>query len=905
MPIRWNDTIRILLNRCVSSLRKSELDAELDEELRAHIELAIEEHVARGMNRRQARQEALRAFGGLTQARENHRMRRGFPLLDQLVRDLRFGVRQLYRAPGFALTAVFTLALGLGANTAVFSLINALLLRPLPAPHADELAVLQYLRSDSPEPDFSFCEPIVRALEKRHDIFQGLAAFTSNTMQVRSGSGNVKVSGALVTGQFFQALETAPLMGRSLTPEDDRRGGTSTGFAVVISEDFWRSWFNAAPDVVGRTLTIANVPFTVVGVMPGTFIGADPTRRPAFYAPLWAEPVIDAPYNNVEGGYHSWWLRIIARRKAEVSLEQANAALEAASNPILDETAPQDANWIKEARAHHFRIAAVPGSKGYTYLRDRFSKPLIVIFSLCGAMLLLACMNLASLLMARSAARERELATRLAMGATRQRLVQQLLVESLLIALLGTAAGMIAAPLVSHSLAALVLGKLPGATLDTSLDLSVLGFVAGTAFVATMLIGLLPALRATSKSLNEQIKTGSNAVTARERKRMLPRVLMGLEVALALMLVVGAGLLATSLARLYRTGLGFDSKGVVNFGLEMSKQSLDGDPLVRLYQSIGDALAHHPGVKSVSFAAQTPMDGSIWTETYRSAWSSGDREIYMNAVSPDFFTTMRIPMLAGRDFRWNDTHASGKKMILSQSAAKTLFPGRDAIGQQVTEAKLSYEVIAVVGDIRYATLRKEAPAEAYVPVTQIDQKKPSYTAVVRVDSSNGSVAPLADAARTLVARMAPELPAPFMTTMSAQLDDSISSERMMAMLSVFFAGCALLVTAIGLYGTLAYATARRTSEIGVRMALGAQRGQVVAMVFRENAWVALSGCSAGLAAALLASRTLQSFLYGTSVRDPWVMIASVAALGLVASAASLLPALRAATIEPMVALRTE
>ena len=902
MSMRWNDTIRILLSRCVSSLRKAELDAELDEELSAHIELAIEENLARGMSRRQARQEALRAFGGLTQARESHRLRRGFPLLDQLMRDLRFGVRQLYRAPGFALTAILTLALGLGANTAVFSLINALLLRPLPAPHSEQLTVLDYLRSDAPEPDFSFCEPIVRALEKRHDVFQGLAAFSSNTMQVRSSSGNVKVSGALVSGQFFQAMETPPLMGRFLAPDDDRRGGTSTGFAVVISEGFWRSWFNAAPDVVGRTLTVANAPFTVVGVMPGTFIGADPTRRPAIYVPLWAEPVIDAPYNNVEGGYRSWWLRIIARRKDGVSLEQANAALEAASNPILDETAQNDAAWLKEARANHFRIAAVPGSKGYTYLRAEFSKPLVVIFSLCGAMLLLACMNLASLLMARSAARERELATRLAMGATRRRLVQQLLMESLLIALLGPAAGMIAAPLVSRSLAALVLGKLPGATLDTSLDLSVLGFVAGTAFVATMLIGLLPALRATSKSLNEQIKTGSHAVTAGERKRVLPRVLMGLEVALALMLVVGAGLLAASLARLYRTGLGFDSKGVVNLGLEMGKQPLDGGPLLRLYQNIGDALSHQPAVKSVSFAAETPMDGSIWTQTYRSAWSSGDREIYMNAVSPDFFTTMHIPMLAGRDFRWNDTRASGRKMILSESAAKTFFPGRDPIGQQVTEGKESYMIIAVVGDIRYATIRKEAPAEAYIPMTQVDRTKPSYTAVVRM---HGAVGPLADAARTLAARMAPEIPAPVMTTMSEQLDDSISLERMMAMLSVFFAGCALLVTAIGLYGTLAYATARRTSEIGVRMALGAQRGQVVGMVFRENAWVALSGCIAGLAAALLASRALQSFLYGTSVRDPWVMIGSVAALGLVASAASLLPALRAATIEPMVALRTE
>jgi len=899
------DTLRTLFSRIASLFRRRHLDADLDDELRSHIDLAIEENRKRGMTRQQARTAALRSFGGVAQAREAYRSQRGLPILDQFARDLRFGCRQLLRAPGFALTAILTLALGLGANTAVFSLINALLLRPLPVPHSEQLTVLQYTRSDS-DPSFSFSHPIFRFLEMRRDVFMNTAAFSDRPMQVRSGSGNVNVPGAIVSGQFFQLMQTPPLIGRWLTPQDDQKGGASSQFGVVISEGFWRNWFNSAPDVVGRKLTIANSPFVVVGVMPRSFIGADPTTRPDIYVPLWSEPVVDAPYDAIASGYHSWWLRILARRSPGVSLQQANSGLQAATNPALQE-AISDAEWLKDQREHHFQLGAVAGSTGFSYLQRDFLKPLTAVFALCAAMLLLACLNLASLLLARSAARERELATRLAMGASRRRLVQQLLVESLLIAVLGTAAGVVAAPAVSGALAAMVLTRTPGATLDTTLDLRVFAFIALTAIGATLLIGLLPALRATSRNLSEQIKSGSQTISAHERKRLLPRVLMGLEVALALLLVVGAGLLATSLTRIYRTGLGFDPKGVVNLSLDMNKQPLDGDPLTRWYENYGDALLRQPGVKSVSYASITPMDGSVWTSTYHTPESGGDKEIYMNTVAPAFFQTMRIPMLLGRDFRWNDTLASGRKIILNQAAAKLLFPGRSALGQHVLESgeekkTYTYEVIAIVGDIHYASIRREAPAGAYIPIAQDTGHKPSYTAVVRLE---GPAAPLATAARSLAASMAPDIPPPVMISLSQQLDDSIRSERMMAMLSIFFAACALLVTAIGLYGTLSYATARRTNEIGIRMTLGAQRLQVAVMVFRENAWVAMCGSTAGLVAALLASKALTSFLYGTSVHDPWILIGAVALLVAVASAASILPAMRAARIEPMEALRSE
>jgi predicted permease len=901
-----SDLIRTLLSRCASLLRARKLDADLDEELRAHIDFAADEHIQRGMTPQQAHTAALREFGGVTQIKETYRVKRGLPWLGQLGRDLRFAARQLHRSPGFATTAILTLALGLGANTAVFSLINALLLRPLPVPHAEQLAVVRSFRSDNENFSYFFSNPMFRAVAQRREAFDSVAAFSRSTLQVRSGVGTVQIPGALVSGEFFTMLEMPPLKGRILTAADDREGSPGV-YCAVISEGFWKNWFNGAPDIVGRTLTIAGQSFSVVGVMPKAFIGADPTHRPDIFLPIQAEPVVDAPYSSLKGGYQSFWLNILARRRSGVTLEQASAALAAASNAVLEESIP-DAEMREDNRKNHFRLAAEPGTGGFTYLRETFRKPLTVVMALCGGILLLACLNLASLLMARSAARERELATRLALGASRGRLVQQLLMESLMIAALGTTAGLAAAPVVSHGLAVLLLGHQRNVTLDTSPDLQVLGFATLLTAVAAILIGLLPALRATGGRLNEQMKRGGQIKAGqgfgRDRHRWMPRLLMSSEVALALMIVVGAGLMAASLTRLYRTGLGFDPKGLVNLELDMDKQPLEGAALLHWYQQFSETLGHLPGLENVTYAGMTPISGGMEASSYKTPYSNGDQEIYGNQVGPAYFATMRIPLRAGREFRWEDTNASGDKIILNETAAKTLFPGRSALGQIIPSGKSGYEVIGVVADAHYLSVRGTAPPTAYRPITQTTQKKGSYIMMVRL-TDTGQAVPLADAARKLVAQTAPEAPAPVMTTMSSQIDDSISSERMMAMLSVFFAVCALLVTAIGLYGTLAYATARRTSEIGIRMALGAQRAQVVAFVFRENAWVAACGSLAGLVAALLASRMLASFLYGTSVRDPWVLLASVAALISIASAASLLPALRASRIEPMAALRTE
>jgi predicted permease len=382
----------------------------------------------------------------------------------------------------------------------------------------------------------------------------------------------------------------------------------------------------------------------------------------------------------------------------------------------------------------------------------------------------------------------------------------------------------------------------------------------------------------------------------------VPRVLLTFEVALALILVVGAGLLATSLTRLYNSGVGFDPKGLVNIAFSMDKQQLEGDALMQLYQQIGDDLSHQRGVRNVSFEFIVPLSHRGWNASY-STPAGGRHLIYMNSVGPNYFETMRIPLHTGRGFTWSDTNTSGRKIILNESAAKLFFPGQNPLGQQlVNPRKMSYVIAGVVSDAKYRDVRTPAPPAGYIPIQQDEQPKPSLSAVIRID---GPQAPLVAAARSIAAQLAPTIPAPAMTTVDEVMNSSLSAERTMALLTVFFAGCALLVTAIGLYGTLAYSTARRTSEIGIRMALGAQRAGVVALVYRENAMVAFAGCMVGLIAAILASRALASFLYETSPHDPWILACSVAALAAIASAASLLPAIRAARIEPIAAIRCE
>ena len=883
---------------------KQRLDRDMADELAFHEAMLKEKLVRQGVSATEADHAARLRFGNSSRWHERLRELWQFRWLENLKRDISFSTRVLRKSPGFTAIAILTLALGVGANTTVFSIINRLLLRPLPVPDSNRLVVLGMWRTE-PDPSYSFSIPLFRALENRHDAFSQVFASFQTEGEIKGDNGTERLRLQMVSGDFFGALETQPLMGRILTRADDSNGGNPAGFGAVISEGFWKRWFNRAPNVIGQKLRVDNTLFTVVGVMPKRFIGADPLERPEIFVPLAAEPAMDGERNLTVAGVHAWWLIVMARLQPGVSVEQANAGVAAASGSVLHHLAI-DGAWIAEREREHFRFVAEPASSGFTYVRLQFRKPLLAVFAMCGGVLLLACLNLASLLMARGAARQRELATRLSMGATRLRLIQQLLVESLLISLTGTAAGLAVAPSIGASLSALLLGGQVEAYVDTRLDIRLFAFAALVSLVATLLVGLVPAWQATSKGLSEQIKQGQHTTQAHERRRILPRVMMAVEVGLALMLVVGAGLLTSSLVRLYRSGAGFDPRGIENIAINMDHQSLRGEARMQFYRQVGDSLMREPGVKTVSWEWIVPLAHMTWDEMF-SAPGGKEQDIYQNSIGPDYFKAMRIPFFDGRDFRWDDRPASGQKIIVNRAAADLLLPGRNPIGQTINKKDgdkvVPYEVIGVVGNAKYEDMRSPSPPTIYHAMSQGDKDQaPSFNAVVRIE---GSPAGLAAAARSIVQRMNPEIPAPKMTSLSQMVNDSLSTERTMALLSVFFAICALTVTAIGLYGTLAYATARRTSEIGIRMALGAKPAQVARMVFLQNSAIAFGGTIGGLASALLASRALASFLYGTSTRDPWIFAASIALLVLIASAASLLPALRAARINPVQAIRCE
>jgi predicted permease len=898
------ENLHEFLLRLKAMFQRRRLDHDMADELAFHQTMLQDKLRRQGVPQAEAEAQARRAFGNANRWHERLRELWQFRTIENLGRDIKFSIRVLRKSPGFTGVAVLTLALGVGANTTVFSMINGLLLRPLPVPESGRLAVLA-ISTGKPQFNYSFSEPLFRGLEHRHEAFSQVFAFDHSKFQVRGTSETETVSGQLVSGEFFSALESAPLLGRTLTTLDDRKGGNPAGFGVVISESFWQRWFNRAPDVIGQKLHIDNTVFTVVGVMPKRFIGADPLQRPDIFAPLAVERALNGSRSMTEAGLHAWWLTVMGRLQPGTTLQQANAEVGAASNAVVHEAAP-DPKSFADIEKRHMHLTAESGSAGFTYVRLIFRKPLGAVFAMCGGILLLACMNLASLLMARGAARQPELAARLALGATRRRLVQQLLVESLLIALVGTAAGLAVAPLVSKALSALLLSGQREVHVDTSLDIRVFAFAAGASIVAALLVGLVPALQATSRGLNEQIKSGQHTTQAHERRRIVPKVMMAGEVGLALMLVVGAGLLASSLVRLYLSGAGFNPQGLENISISMDKQPLKGEPLIQFYRQLEDGLRRQPAVTSVSFARMVPFTHFVWDEDI-SVGSGKIHDVYHNSVGPDYFKTMGIPLVSGRDFAWSDTPSTGLKVILNQTAARALFPGRSSLGQFISKhdrkTAVPYQVVGVVGDAKYEELRSPAPETAYLPMTQDDgQQGPSYNVVVR---TTGPAGPLADSARSLATSMAPGIPAPLLTPMSVTIDDSLSAERTMALLAVFFAVCALMVTAVGLYGTLAYTTARRTNEIGIRMALGARRAQVVAMVFLQNAGVAFAGTTLGLIAALFASRALASFLYGITAQDPWVYSGSILALALIASAASLLPALRSARINPMTAIRCE
>lgn len=858
----------------------------------------LEFHLAMKMNAGQSAEESNREFGGLEKWKEVCRDVGSWPFLDELRRDLGLAVRTLRKSPAFTAVAILTLTLAIGANTAVFSLMDELIWKSIPAPNAKRLTILRI------QPDrvgYKFSYPLFRALEQDSVPTMRAFAFSDRTLNLRTSEGTEIVAGELVSGQYFAALGVKAELGRCIEPGDDRAGSPG-GMVTVVSNHFWRTRMASRREALAQKITLNQGVFTVVGILPETFRGMSRDRAPEVFIPLQFEPLVDSPFNLFSAGYRAWWLSVGGLLNDGISLKQTNAFLATNSHQLFA-AAPLGLSLGPSGhKLTDLRVIAEPGANGFSDLRVRFRKPLQVLMALVAIVLLIACLNLATLLTARAAARGREISTRFALGASRGRLMRQLLTESLLLALVGAALGLAAAPVLAHFVAVTLMPQHGPqfAPLNAKPGLTVFGFTALLAVLATVLAGTLPAVRSSSVGLSIMMREGSNSIRGAERRHGWPRLLLTVEVALSLILATGAGLLGYSLVKLHRTGLGFQPHGLI-FLMPEGKQPIVGDRLMLAYKQLVEQLKSLPNVVDASISGAVPISGGYMDDEIQ-ATGGPKYHLEENAIGPGYFKTIGTPLLAGREFRWTDATQSGRKVILNLSAARLLVPDGKILGHDVLlqGGTTNAEVVGIVADSKYSSIRAPDPPTVYSAAMQGLIPGASLNVLIR---TKGPVAPLLIAARTVMKRLIPDVPLPAAVSMEQAIAESLATERTMSTLALFFGGLSLLITGIGLYGTLAYSTGQRTGEIGIRMALGAERRHVISMVCAENGVITLLGCVAGIAGSVVASKTIAGLLYGVSMRNPLILGLAVSMLLCVATAASLIPAIKASRIDPASAIR--
>lgn len=893
-------SIREFILRAVGIFGRQRQEREIAEELEFHLALKEARCRQSGVAPSDAIYQARRNFGGLERFKERCRDVSTIRVVEDLQRDLWLASRMLRKTPTFTCIAIATLTAAIGANTTIFSLLNAVLLKSVNVPRADRLILLRVQPGDY---GYGFNYPWFSRIETESTNQMQVFGFASRKVRLITSSGMEDVSAQFVSGGYFPALQVAPKMGRYIVPRDDRPGIPGGGVAV-ISAAFWHSHFGSDPKILGRQLRLSQIAFTIVGVMPDSFRGMDHDERPDMFIPLESEPLVDAPFNAIAAGYQVWWMWVGARLKEDISLEQAAAFLKAKSFSMTHGKETPLQFKLNGYKLEDLYVTAESGLAGYSMVRFRFAKPLRVLMVLVGLVLLLACLNLATLLMARAAARRHEISTRFALGASRSRLVRQLLTECLLLSLGGTILGLAAALLLTRALALLIAPQhgLGSLQIDAAPDLAVFAFTAAIALAATLMTGVGPALRSTSRG-SESMRETSASLRPLEHRRFWPRALLALEVAVALVLITGASLLGYSLVKLHQLPLGFDPAGLVHVFMDTDDGKIRA-ALPEMYRQLTERLKGLPSVSDLSICQYVPFSDAIGM-TEITVPGRGHQPLWQNSVGPRYFSTMRTSVREGREFRWSDSGAMAKVVILTVSARKALFPGGHALGQHVSDdgGKTWLEVVGVVEDAKYTSVQSASPPTLYYPATlEMGNGVSSWVFMLRV---SGPVAPVISSAAKIIHKDVPALPAPVAISMEETVNESLASERILAMLATFFGTLALAITGIGLYGTLAYMTERRTGEIGIRMALGATRSNIAFLVVVENGVLAFSGCIVGLIVSLMASKLVSSFLFGITPHNPLAFGSAVVVVLLVAVTASVLPAVRATLINPLPAIRYE
>jgi len=1000
------------------SRRKRMLD-DLDQDIREHIEMETRDNIERGMSPEEARYAALRKFGNVTHVKEDTRAVWRFLWLEQLWQDIRYGLRTLAKSPGLAAVAILTLALGIGANTAIFSLIDAVMLRSLPVENPSELVLMKWGARTPPDTHgymsagdcissfglgarnpsgCSFSEPMFREIAQAN-VFSGAAAFANAGRMNLTGNGPAMVvNGQLVSGDFFRTMGLNPALGRLLDTSDDT---PSAAPVAVLNYGYWQSAFGGSRDIVGRTIELNGVAFTIIGVAEQRFTGIAPGSDYDVWLPLSDGERISTSgpfrWQNRQADAAFWWLTIMGRLKPGTSLAQAQAVAsslfrnemlhgavpifhggEAAGGPALRPGAPAGGNTmfrreianvgtptpggtptsvpppasaagrVTMAAPHgaapagsphpsevasapatlseadnNPEITLLPAQTGLTGSRTQYSDPLYVLMLVVGIILLIACANVAGLMLARAAARQKEMAVRLALGAGRARVVRQLLTESVMLSVLGGALGILFAYWGAHAILSFVSSNQARPLgFATGVDLRVLGFTAAVSLLTGILFGIAPTFRSARVDLTPTLKEGEGSSTrsghAGGKWFSIGNALVVAQVALAIVVLVGAGLLVRTLANLRNIDVGFDAHNILIFGINPELVGYKGAQVDSFYRDLQGRLAETPGVKSASYSMLPLLNNGLMVMSFHWPGTPEDQNSDADTlgVGPNFFETLHIPFLRGRGFNASDFALSASNggetptsaptpVIVNQAFVEKYLAKENPLGKRFGEspadangpARPGYEIVGVVRDAKYNSLRREIQAMMYTP-----QSAGGASFELRTAADPQAILP---AIREVVAQVNTNLPLFDVKTESQQIDRLLFQERLVARLSGFFGLLALVLASVGLYGLLSYEVSRRTREIGIRVALGAQAGSVLKLVLRQGIVLVVVGAAVGIGVALGVTRYLSSMLYDVHANDPLTIIAVAVLLTLVALAACYIPARRATRVDPLVALRYE
>uniref|UniRef100_Q02B05 Permease n=1 Tax=Solibacter usitatus (strain Ellin6076) TaxID=234267 RepID=Q02B05_SOLUE len=880
--------------RLFALFSRGRLEREFESEIEDHLALLRERYFRQGMTPAEADLAARRQFGGIVQIKETHRDHTGFPRLENLLQDVLYGMRALRRSPGFTTVAVLSLALGIGANTAIYSVMNAVLLRALPvaAPERLVVAAIPFVKRGELSYNQSFSYPQYRQLRDHGKLLDSVICFRTHSFSVSTSGSTELATGVLVSGNYFSTLGVRPTLGTAIDPSDDVKPGSggARGPVVVLSYRFWVRRFGSNPAAVGQSIDVNGYPFTIAGVAPEGFTGTEVGETADVFAPMMMQSVLAPENRNALEQPRNVWLRIMGRLKPDSDPRQAEAELTLIYQQFRQ--GDNGASGLTDARKRairEMRIALLPGATGISGLRKQYGTLLVILMVVVGVVLLIACANVANLALARAAGRQRELAVRLALGATRQRLLALLLTESLLLSGAGTMLGL----LLSRWARDLVVRALiPTESLDVSLDAHVLAVTIAVGLAAGVLFGLAPALQSGRAMLGRP--TGLPM-------RRLARTLVSAQVALSVILLIGAGLFLRTLVNLRSVDPGFTRQNIL---LASTNPNLNGYAPERgkqFYANLLDAVRGIPGVRSASLADSNPLNNHTFWDFYLDAQPLSTQ---VTSIAPEYFATMNIRILLGRDISGQDLDAAPKVAVVNEAFARQYFPNESAVGKRfgLNRNQSDIEIVGVVQDSKYQGLREPAPGPMlYVSYRQFRL----FDAMIVHARTAGNPAPVVAALREQVHRLDPNLPVYNIHTVEEQIDSSLAGENLMATVALLFALLALTLSAAGVYGVMAYAVSRRTREVGIRVALGAGYGSIVQLILRDAAVLIGGGILAGVPVAYALARLAVSRFFGVTPGDaPSIALAAVI-LSVAGLLAAWIPARRAARVDPMVALRTE